>query len=106
MDTDITYSRSKWWEGYIHIADLVAFAKVRNLSTSLQPFVKMACNVKNRNLNEDTKAIVFKVRGTVDSYQVILADDNITMEEVEKEFLEELDCVISNELRNRLKQVL
>jgi len=98
--------RFEWQECYIHTADLVGCANVRNLPPRLRPFVEMAKNGKHLKLTEDTKAIVFKVRGTLDSYQVIFADGETTIKDIEKELIENLNCIISRDSRNRLIQSL
>jgi len=98
--------RFKWQECYLHTADLVGCADMRNIPTRLRPFVEMAKNGKHVDMTENTKAIVFKVRGTLDSYQVIFTNGETTIKDVEKELMEDLDCVISRDSRRRLIQAL
>jgi hypothetical protein len=98
--------RFQWQECHLHTADLVGCANVNNLPSRLRPFVRMAKNGKHPELTEDTKAIVFKVRGTLDSYQVVFSNGETTIKDVEKELIEDLDCVISSDSRRRLIQAL
>jgi len=77
----------------MHIAELITFSKVGDLPPRLRPFVEIKGVFENREVKEDTKVIVFKIKGTLDSHHVIFVDDNPTVEKIEAKLHKDLDGV-------------
>ncbi len=93
---------------YIHIAELVAFVEDQDLPPSLYPFVKIASCKEDISIEEDTRLIILKIRGTVDSYHTIIVKNGINIEQVEDNIHKDLLGVVelSEETRKKLKELL
>lgn len=91
------------------IADLVAFSEVQDLPSSLYPYVTMKGFMEERNIEDDTKVIVLKIRDAVGSYHVIFFDSRTTIEKVEYKLLQDMKHVrvrLSGWTRETLRELL
>ena len=92
---------------YIHIADLVAFVEDQDLPPSLYPFVKITSCKEDISVEEDTRLIILKIRGTTDSYHTVIINNGIDIHQVEDKIQKDLGIVnLSEETRAKLKELL
>ncbi len=92
---------------YIFTADLVAFVEKQDLPPSLYSFVKSASWKDDTKVEIDTRFIVFKIRGTVDSCHAIIINHAMNIEQVENKIQKDLGPIrLSNETRKTLKELL
>jgi len=89
----------------MHIVDLVTFSRVQHLDTHFYPFVKMTGIAVNKEVKGDTLVLIFKVRKTLDSHQVIIVNRDTTLERVEQELINDLDCILSDSARKKLAKI-
>jgi hypothetical protein len=86
----------------LHIADLVAFVAPAELPGSLRPFVKT-----DRVLTGEARWVVFKIRGTVDSYYGLVLEKETGIDDVEKRIENDLGIVqMSGETKQQLDSLI
>ena len=84
------------------MADLVAFVKPADLPPSLQPFVK-----SSNKEDENIRYVIFKIRGTVDSYYGLTIDKDTGFEKIEQKVNKDLVVVrLDDEAQKKLQALL
>ena len=89
----------------MYIAELVTFSEIKNLPSTLRPFAEVKGAMGNGKITDDTKVLIFKIRGTIDSHQTIIVDKDTTVDKIEEELSVNLGCVISKSTKEQLEKI-
>lgn len=77
------------------IVELIGVFTQKDLPEDYEQFVEYKATISNKELSDDDKIAVLRVKDTT-SYQILFLDDYESMEEIDKEIDETLDGKIYN----------